>query len=355
MSKANALEQQMLDLINAERAKVGVDPLTFNDNLNGASEEHSKWMLQTNTFSHTGPGGNSADQRMEAAGYKLEGNALAGENIGWQSERGAPGLADDVVQVHQGLMDSPGHRANILNPDYKEIGIGIERGDFTDGSTFDAIMVTQNFGTTEAEGTPAPAPTEPGMAETVPDAMPTDDPMKEKPTEDTAKEAPATEDPAKGTPDKTDGNETPSDGTPPTGEVVDVAMPETEDGIGQACSSVDLTAFVRELLERAEMAANAEADPSKDAKTNAAEVSDSSDAAENGDTDQFEWADHSDGPTDEWDMVDAAMAEETASADGNADWTGPSDQWDWADMDQVAAQMETAINSACATDDAFMI
>lgn len=169
MSRPNALERQMLTLINQERAEVGLNPLRFNGRLNDASEDHSRWMLNVDRFSHTGAGGSTAGDRIVDAGYQLKGNWAYGENIGWQSLRGAPGARDDVRGVHEALMNSPGHRANILNPTYKEIGIGIELGAFTTGrATWDAIMVTQNFARTSAttaakvaavaETAPAPAP-----------------------------------------------------------------------------------------------------------------------------------------------------------------------------------------------------
>lgn len=147
MSQANDIERLMLGLINSERSAAGVAPLSFNDDLNEASEDHSQWMLDTDTFSHTGTDGSSAGDRIVTAGYDLEGNWAWGENIGWQSERGAPGLADDVQDIHDNLMNSPGHRANILSAEFDEIGIGIEQGDF---GRFDSVMVTQNFGRTDA-------------------------------------------------------------------------------------------------------------------------------------------------------------------------------------------------------------
>jgi len=159
MSKANDLEILMLGLINAERAAAGVAPLTFDDNLNDASEDHSTWMLDADVFSHTGSGGSNPTQRMERSGYQFEGSWRSGENIGFQSERGDPGLEDDVEAIHQSLMNSPGHRANILNANFEEIGIGIERGDFSSGGRgFDSVMITQNFGTTDAFDLGVPAP-----------------------------------------------------------------------------------------------------------------------------------------------------------------------------------------------------
>ena len=187
MSKANALEISMLDLINAERASAGVAPLVFNDKLNDASEIHSSWMLDADRFSHTGENGSSPHERIKDAGYKFEGNYQSGENIAYQSERGAEGLDDDVRSLHEGLMGSPGHRANILNPDYKEIGIGIERGDFSQGgSEFDSVMVTQNFAKSDADNTATDAE---DPADTTADSggMPVvDDPTAEDPVDVTA-------------------------------------------------------------------------------------------------------------------------------------------------------------------------
>jgi len=176
MSQASEAELLMLGLINEERTSRGLDPLTINANLNDASEDHSQWMLATDTFSHTGQGGISATQRIENADYALKGSWATAENIGWQSERGAPGIADDVRDIHESLMNSPGHRANLLNPDLEDIGIGIEVGDF-DG--YQAVMITQNFGATDAvSGAPAPAPTPtpgPALATPVPETVPDTD------------------------------------------------------------------------------------------------------------------------------------------------------------------------------------
>lgn len=145
MSIANDLERQMLSLINEERTAAGLDPVKLETNLNASSEDHSSWMLRTDSFSHTGQGGSSATERMRDASFDFSGSWASGENIAWQSERGAAGLEDDVVDLHDSLMNSPGHRANILNPNFEYVGIGIERGDF---KGWDGVMVTQNFART---------------------------------------------------------------------------------------------------------------------------------------------------------------------------------------------------------------
>ncbi|MGZ2259235.1 CAP domain-containing protein [Roseobacter sp. A03A-229] len=219
MSRASDLERQMLDLINEERTSRDLDPVELELRLNDSSEDHSQWMLEENRFSHTGEGGSSAGDRMRDANFDFEGNWTWGENIAYQSERGAPGLADDVEDLHNSLMNSPGHRANILNPDFEVVGLGIEVGDF---NGFDAVMVTQNFAATDAElqidGDAATSPedvddtpdpqadpdtdTDAPVAET-PDAEPeeTEDPIAEAPEpepeepEEPIAEAPEPEDP----------------------------------------------------------------------------------------------------------------------------------------------------------------
>ena len=81
MSQASAHEQLMLELINADRARNGAQPLAFDDNLNTAAENHSQWMIDTEIFSHTGINGSSAGDRMKAAGYVFSGSWSWGENI----------------------------------------------------------------------------------------------------------------------------------------------------------------------------------------------------------------------------------------------------------------------------------
>lgn len=147
MSQGSSLEWQMLDLINAERGALGLNPLRLEQRLNDSAEDHSQWMLATDRFSHTGSGGSSSRQRIEDSGFELTGSWSTAENIAWQSVRGEPGLADDVVDLHKSLMNSSGHRANILDPNLEVIGIGIERGEF---KGWDGIVVTQNFARTSA-------------------------------------------------------------------------------------------------------------------------------------------------------------------------------------------------------------
>ena len=142
MTQPNAYEQYMLELINAERAKAGAQPLAFNGDLNEASEQHSMWMIAADVFSHTGSGGSSAGQRMTAAGYAFTGSWGWGENIAWATTRSPSGLQDEVLLMHNSLMNSSGHRANILNASYREVGIGVESGDY---GGRDGAFITQDF------------------------------------------------------------------------------------------------------------------------------------------------------------------------------------------------------------------
>ena len=147
MSKASPLERLMLDLVNEERREAGLDPLLLEHRLNASSETHTDWMLRTDRFTHEGMDGSLAVDRIRDAGFEFEGRWKWGENIALQSERGAPGLTDDVRDLHEGLMDSPGHRKNILDPNFEVMGVGIETGDY---KGYNAVAITQNFARTAA-------------------------------------------------------------------------------------------------------------------------------------------------------------------------------------------------------------
>jgi serralysin len=102
-------------------------------------------MIDTNIFSHTGANGSSPGDRMSAAGYNFTGSWAWAENIAWMSTRAPEGLQDEVQQLHTNLMNFAGHRANLLNDTYREIGVGFEVGQF---DRFDSAFVTQNFART---------------------------------------------------------------------------------------------------------------------------------------------------------------------------------------------------------------
>jgi uncharacterized protein YkwD len=120
-------EQRMLDLVNGERSHAGLRPLVGDDRLRQVARAHSLEMFQLNYFSHTSPTSGSPFDRMRTAGIVF---LVAGENLAY---------APDVEIAHQGLMNSPGHRANILRPEFGRVGIGVIR------SQFQGSMFSQEF------------------------------------------------------------------------------------------------------------------------------------------------------------------------------------------------------------------
>ena len=121
-------------------------PLAFNFSLIDAARDHSQWISDTNTFSHTGAGGSSPGDRMAAAGYNFTGAWRWGENIAWQGTTGTPNITSFVADEHESLFLSDGHRKNILNSGFREIGIGVIQDTFaTSTRTYNAVITTQNF------------------------------------------------------------------------------------------------------------------------------------------------------------------------------------------------------------------
>ncbi|GAA2457759.1 CAP domain-containing protein [Streptomyces macrosporus] len=122
-----AAEAEVLRLVNLERAEAGCRPLTADPDLAELAGEFSEAMADQGFFSHTSPNGDTPWDRAEAAGI----DNLGGENI-------ARGQAD-AESAMEAWMDSPGHRANILNCDYRTLGVGVH---FAEGGPW----WTQNFG-----------------------------------------------------------------------------------------------------------------------------------------------------------------------------------------------------------------
>ncbi|MER8016710.1 CAP domain-containing protein [Streptomyces griseoluteus] len=105
---------RVVELVNTERAKVGCSPVKLNSTLTKAAQDHSADMAAHNTMSHTGSDGSDPGSRITAAGYRW---SAYGENVAF-------GYATPE-QVMAGWMNSPGHRENILNCSFKEIGVGL--------------------------------------------------------------------------------------------------------------------------------------------------------------------------------------------------------------------------------------
>lgn len=121
-------------------------PLAGNVILGLAADDHSDWMLSTNTFSHQGADGSSPKIRMELAGYTFSSPWASGENIAWTGTTGVLDRDAAVFRQHDSLFRSSGHRENILNDTFREVGIGQSVGPFTyDGTVYSTSMITQNF------------------------------------------------------------------------------------------------------------------------------------------------------------------------------------------------------------------
>jgi cysteine-rich secretory family protein/carboxypeptidase family protein len=165
-----AAEQYMLELVNRARANPaaeasadGIDlneglapgtispdpkqPLAFNPLLISAARSHSNWMIQNDTFAHdegsVDPGG-----QMSAAGYPFVGNWTWGQNIAFRGQTVvSPNVPQTVAQEENDLfidagIAGRGHRTNLMNDSFKEIGVGVGTGDY---QGYNAVMTTQDF------------------------------------------------------------------------------------------------------------------------------------------------------------------------------------------------------------------
>ncbi|MEU6218479.1 sigma-70 family RNA polymerase sigma factor [Streptomyces sp. NPDC047022] len=120
---------EVIALVNKERATAGCAPVTANSRLRDAAQKHSDDMAARNFFDHTNPDGAGPGDRINAAGYHW---STYGENIAMGQQTPA--------SVMDSWMHSPGHRANILNCSFKELGVGVHKG--SGGPWW-----TQDFGT----------------------------------------------------------------------------------------------------------------------------------------------------------------------------------------------------------------
>ncbi|MFW6051098.1 MAG: CAP domain-containing protein [Myxococcota bacterium] len=127
---AGGMATSLLRLLNRTRAEAGLPPLALHEDLSEVARAHSRDMVDNEFIGHTSPTEGSAPQRVARAGFK---SGLVLENIG----RGY-----GANEIHRGLLQSPGHRANILNPDVTHVGIGVVTEQEDDRTAF---VVTQIF------------------------------------------------------------------------------------------------------------------------------------------------------------------------------------------------------------------
>ena len=127
--------------LNAERARHGLPRLKLNKKLSAAARLHAHDMVRRDYFAHDSLGGGTFVDRIRRSGYlKGAGRWSVGENLAWGSnERSAPQAITAM------WMDSAGHRANILSPEFREIGIGFSLG--APGASGPAATYATEFGT----------------------------------------------------------------------------------------------------------------------------------------------------------------------------------------------------------------
>ncbi len=109
-------EQRLFALVNEERQRQGLKPLKWDEKLAEAGRRHAEEMFRLSYFAHESPVAGSPAARARAAGARF---LVMGENLAY---------APTVEVAHNGLMNSPGHRANILSPAFGRLGIGVVRG-----------------------------------------------------------------------------------------------------------------------------------------------------------------------------------------------------------------------------------
>jgi len=125
----------MLVRVNAERKRAGVRPLTANPRLDLAAQRHAADMLARRYFAHESPEGKTVRERAWAAGYDWQ---EIGENL-------AEGQLS-VAEVMDSWMHSPGHRRNLLDPGFRELGVGLASGRSGTGDSGFQVEWVQAFG-----------------------------------------------------------------------------------------------------------------------------------------------------------------------------------------------------------------
>jgi uncharacterized protein YkwD len=124
------LERKVVAMLNVERRRAGLDPLTAVPLLGVSARAHSADMAARHYLDHVSPEGETVADRVARTGYGFQ---VVGENIAWGQR--------DARQVMTAWMHSRGHKANILSPHYTEVGVGVAAG------KQGALVWTQNFAT----------------------------------------------------------------------------------------------------------------------------------------------------------------------------------------------------------------
>ena len=136
-------ERRLLAMVNRDRGAQNLPPLAWDDRVAAVSRLHSAEMQRTKNVAHISPTTGSAADRVRAAGIKT---AVVLENVA---------RARILAEAHQGLMNSPGHRANIMSSSATHVGIGVVFGEESTGGL--DIFVTQVFTRVQPKVDPARA------------------------------------------------------------------------------------------------------------------------------------------------------------------------------------------------------
>ena len=139
---AGSFERSTLCLLNAKRRSAGLRALSIRPLLSRVADGYSAQMVRESFFAHQAPAGPDLAARLTRAGYvsRAATDWFVGENLGW-----ATGTLATPRQLVAAWMASPGHRRNILEPAFRDVGIGAASG--TPASGPDGVTVTTDFGT----------------------------------------------------------------------------------------------------------------------------------------------------------------------------------------------------------------
>jgi len=113
--EAPTIEQDLFNLVNRERQKLDLAPVRFFSPLSSLARKHSQNMALRGDISHLSTSGETYSERLVEGGFYFIKN---GENVAYSQT-----FVSEFI--HQGFMDSPGHRANVVDPDFDELGIGV--------------------------------------------------------------------------------------------------------------------------------------------------------------------------------------------------------------------------------------
>jgi len=135
-------ERAILELLNGERRRRGLAAYQLNLELAAVARAHSREMAETGSFAHVSPLSGDLGDRLRAAGIVV---AAAAENLG---------KGECLTSLHRSLMESPGHRANLLSPRYTQVGVGVAVGISPTGNPL--FMVTEDFARPRGEAQQLP-------------------------------------------------------------------------------------------------------------------------------------------------------------------------------------------------------